>query len=523
MTQKTSSEFYTLQKGIFLSNSVNIFNRFSASMLFNIVRGVLTLLTTLLLARFLGVEDYGRMAFLLASFLAFKSLLDVQSSHAFFTFLSQKLRSKKFVNMFWYWMAFQLFFSLCLIGFILPDEVIKKVWINESRFLVVLALIATFMHQSAWQVGSQMAEAQRKTINVQKLGTIIVSSNLFLILLLQYFDVLTLPILFFIVTLEWAIGAFLAARMYVGAVDTSDTFSTAVAEFWVYCKPLVPYVWLVALGEFLDRWMLQAWGGNTEQAYYAVALNIMAIASIAAVSIIRIFWKEIAELYHQGNMELMESLYQRTSRMIYFFASFFVGACLPWSSEILTMALGYEYLGATMTFMLLLLYSTHQSLGQVYGVVLFATGKVKLQTVMGSVFVIVSLVAAYYALAPSNASIPGLDLGSEGLAWKMLIMNFVYVNVLGYVVAGQFNWKYHWCFQFSILGVAILLGYLVKSCIAGLFSATYLSIAASFLVYLVIVGFLCYFFPTQAWGITKQELDRLLSKSVFKKSSPSTH
>ncbi len=468
--------------------------------------------TTILLARFLGVDDYGRMAFLLASFLAFKSLLDMSSSHAFFTFLSQKTRGKKFVNMYLCWMACQLVVSLLLVGLILPEEVLEKVWINESRFLIVLALIATFMQQSGWQVACQMAEAQRQTIKVQKLGTVIVSINLLIILFLEYAGLLTLPLLFVISSIEWGVGAFLAARMYVALDDTSDTFSTVAAEFWVYCKPLIPFAWLVALGEFLDRWMLQAWGGNTEQGYYSVALNIMTVVSIGVISIIRIFWKEIAEAFHQGNMDLMVSLYQRTNRIIYFFAAFFVGACLPWSSEILITLVGNDYSGGKTVFMLMLIFTVHQSLGQINIVVLLATERVKIYTIIGSVGVIAGIATTYYTLAPAGALIPGLNMGSAGLAWKMLIINFVLVNVVIYVIAREFSWKHQWFYQFYVLGIAILVGYLVKNLVLGIFSSMYLSMIISLLLYTVSLGLLCYAFPMLALGIRKSALLGSLSK-----------
>lgn len=474
------------------------------------------LATTVLLARFLGVDNYGRMAFLLASFLAFKSLLDMSSSQAFFTFLSQKTRSNKFVNMYFCWLACQLVFSLLLVGLILPDEVLKKIWINESRFLILLALIATFMQQSGWQVASQMAEAQRQTIKVQKLGTIIVSINLAIILLLEYADLLTLSILFVILSIEWAVGTILAARMYVGLDDRSDTFSAVSNEFWVYCKPLIPYAWLVALGGFLDRWMLQSWGGNAEQAYYAVALNIMTVVSIAVISIIRIFWKEIAEAYHQGNMDLMSSLYQKTNRTIYFFAAFFAGAFLHWSSEILTILLGSGYSGGNTTFMLMIIFTVHQSLGQINLVALLATEKVKIHTIIGSAAVIAGVGATYYLLAPAEALIPGLNLGSEGLAWKMLIINLVMVNVVIYVIAREFNWKYQWFYQFYTFGIAILVGYLMKSLFLGVFSSVYLSIGLSFMVYSLVMTFLVYFFPSLMLGITRLELSRFTPGIGFK-------
>mgnify|MGYP006094404903 CR=1 FL=1 len=502
-----------------MENNQSIFSRFSASILFNILRGGLTLATTVLLARFLGVENYGRMAFLLASFLAFKSLLDMSSSHAFFTFLSEKTRSKKFVNMYLCWMACQLVVSLLLVGLILLDEVLEKVWVNESRFLIILALTATYMQQSGWLVASQMAEAQRQTIKVQKLGTVIISINLVMILLLEYADLITLPILFTILTLEWSVGAFLAARMYVGLDDISDTFSTVMAEFWAYCKPLIPYAWLVALGEFLDRWMLQTWGGNAEQGYYAVATNIMVVVAIGVISIIRILWKEIAEAYHQKNMDLVSSLYQRTNRAIYVCAAFFVGASLPWSSEILNTLVGSDYSAGNKTFMLMVIYTAHQSLGQINGVLLLATKKVKIHTIIGSVAVIAGVAASYYILAPAEAVIPGLNMGSEGLAWKMVIINLVMVNILMYVIAREFNWKYQWFYQFYVLGLAILVGYLVKNLVLGVFSSTYLSMIISLLLYTVTFGFLCYAFPMLALGITKSKLlgslSKLGSKSKF--------
>ena len=475
--------------------------------------------TTILLARFLGVDNYGRMAFLLASFLAFKSLLDMSSAHAFFTFLSQKTRSKKFVNMYLCWMACQLVFSLLLVGLILPEEVLEKVWVNESRFLLILALTATFMQQSGWQVACQMAEAQRQTIKVQKLGTVIVSINLLIILFLEYAGLLTLPLLFLISSIEWGVGAFLAGRMYVALDDTSDTFSAVSAEFWVYCKPFIPYVWLVALGEFLDRWMLQTWGGNAEQGYYAVATNIMVVVSIGVISIIRILWKEIAEAYHQKNMDLVSSLYQRANRAIYVCAAFFVGASLPWSSEILNTLVGSDYSAGNKTFMLMVIYTAHQSLGQINGVLLLATKKVKIHTIIGSVAVIAGVAASYFILAPAEAVMPGLNMGSEGLAWKMVIINLVMVNILMYVIAREFNWKYQWFYQFYVLGLAILVGYLVKNLVLGVFSSMYLSMIISSLLYTATFGLLCYAFPMLALGVTKSKLlgslSKLGSKSKF--------
>ena len=92
-------------------------------------------------------------------------------------------------------MALQLIFSILLVMLVLPDNLVSGIWRGESRPLIVLALLAT-LQQSAWQSASQMAEAIRKTIQVQKLGTIVALIHLILILFLNFFNCLSLNILF---------------------------------------------------------------------------------------------------------------------------------------------------------------------------------------------------------------------------------------------------------------------------------------------------------------------------------------
>tara|TARA_B110000238_G_scaffold182758_1_gene208784 strand:+ start:2204 stop:2716 length:513 start_codon:yes stop_codon:yes gene_type:complete len=164
----------------------------------------------------------------------------------------------------------------------------------------------------------------------------------------------------------------------------------------------------------------------------------------------------------------------------------------------------------------MVIYTAHQSLGQINGVLLLATEKVKIHAIIGSVAVIAGVAASYFILAPAEAVIPGLNMGSEGLAWKMVIINLVMVNILMYVIARQFNWKYQWFYQFYVLGLAILVGYLVKNLVLGIFSSMYLSMIISLLLYTVIFGLLCYAFPMLALGITKSKLLGSLSKLVPK-------
>ena len=87
----------------------SIHSRFIFTIGSNIFRGLLSFITGMILARMLGPESYGNMAFLLGTFMGVLKLLDMGSSSAFFTFLSQKPRSKRFVRSFFIWLGVQFF------------------------------------------------------------------------------------------------------------------------------------------------------------------------------------------------------------------------------------------------------------------------------------------------------------------------------------------------------------------------------------------------------------------------------
>ena len=118
----------------------SIRKRFLVSFLNNLLRAGVSFLAIILLARWLGPEDYGRLSFILASLLAFKELLGMGSESAFVTFASQRRRSRKFINTYWIWVLIQLVISISIVAFIIPDAELKHLWKDEDRFLIVLGL-----------------------------------------------------------------------------------------------------------------------------------------------------------------------------------------------------------------------------------------------------------------------------------------------------------------------------------------------------------------------------------------------
>ncbi|VAW71376.1 hypothetical protein MNBD_GAMMA12-1331 [hydrothermal vent metagenome] len=492
----------------------SIRHRFIASLSANIVRSGISFSTGLLIARWLGPVDFGRMAFLLASFMAFKQLLDIASSSAFFTFLSKRQRSKKFVSFYWCWVGIQGLFSLLIVGLLLPDPVVSSIWKGESRLLIILALVATFMQSTIWASASQMAEAQRETIRVQRLNTFITIIHLAVVITLWLGGILFLPLLFFALIVEWSAAGWFAAKMYSspeGLCDESvvnkETTETIFREFWIYCKPFIPYAWLGFAHDFADRWMLQHWGGSSEQAYYAVAQQFAGVALLATTSLLKIFWKEIAEAQHRGDQETVKRLYLRVSRGLYFIGALAAGGLLPWAGEIITLLLGSAYTAGTYTLMLMFLYPVHQSMGQIGGTMMYATEHTSLYVRTGLAIMVVSIIAVYFMLAPNHLAVPGLGLGSEGLAIKMVVLQVISVNIIAWFIAKIFGWKFDWTYQVAGLGVAIFAGWVAKFLVVFFFGwHVILLMAVSAGIYLMLMITVVYRIPWVA-GIDRVEMD----------------
>jgi O-antigen/teichoic acid export membrane protein len=443
--------------------------RFAISFLANLSRSIITLVTTLLLARWLGPSDYGRMMFLLTSFIAVKQLFDMASSSAFFTFLSQKMRSKRFVIIFWIWIVIQFTVIFSILVFFLPTTVVELAWNNETRLLVLLALTAAFMQNSVWPVAAQMAESARETINLQKINVITTFFHLVVVILLWLYGKLVIPLILLTIAIEWLLASILTVRLYkVKKTYNSRSYINLrytrliIRKFCSYCLPLIPYAWLSFFHDFGDRWMLQKWGGSIEQAYYSVSHQISAIALLATVSILRIFWKEIAEAQYNKNFKRVERLYFQVTVGLYFLGASIAGIMIPWSQEIMFIFLGGDYVNGYLTFSIMLLYPLHQSMGQIGGSMLHATENTKLQFYLGSIFLVSSLSISFYMLAPENFVIPGLGMGSNGLALKMVITQLMYVNILHWFISRVFKWRFRWYYQIYLIIITCVLGYTSK-------------------------------------------------------------
>jgi O-antigen/teichoic acid export membrane protein len=492
--------------------TTSIRGRFFFTVGANVFRGLLSFITGMLLARLLGPESFGSMAFLLGTFMGVLKLLDMGSSSAFFTFMSQKPRSKRFVRSFFTWLAFQFLLPLCVIGLLFPTQWVEVVWHGEKLSLVLLAFTAIFMQGPVWSAIQNAGESQRRTHWIQSISVVVATVHLLAVIFLWLVGWLGLYAIFFAIIFEYLVAAIIAHKRFSYNKEVIDTASSLeepiLRKYLDYCLPLIPYSWVGFFYIFTDRWLLQNYSGSVEQAYYAISAQFATVALIITTSILRIFWKEVAEARKQDDNERVRRLYQKVSRLLFFVGSVIAGFLIPWAEELLKNILGEAYVGGVTTLTIMFLYPIFQSAGQIGSTMLYACEKISIQSKIGIIFMIVSMIVTYFILAPSDAVLPGLNLASEGLAMKMVVMAFIQVNILAYIIARIWNWPFDWVYQpVGLLG-CVGLGWIVNAgatSFIGEMFPWFVTLFVSGVFYIFLVAILVYIMP---WliGMTRKEI-----------------
>ena len=223
----------------------------------------------------------------------------------------------------------------------------------------------------------------------------------------------------------------------------------------------------------------------------------------------KIFWKEISEAQNNQDLERMRYIYEYVSRALFFLGAVLSGFLIPWSGEIVSYWLGDAYVESAPVLSVMFLYPVHQGLGQILRVMLLATSKTKAALVFATITMVINLPVTYMVLAPHDAMVPGWDLGSLGVASKMIVIQVLGVNLLAWWIAREFEWKFNWLYQVVGLGGAICLGWIsyetAGAIISGFTTSIILKVGVASVLYAIVIGGFLWYVPWIA-GTTRDEI-----------------
>ncbi len=504
--------------------STRIVVRFGATLVANVLRAALSFVSGLMIARGLGAASYGDLNFLLGSFAAISGLLDLSTSSAFYTFISKRHRSRTFLLLYLAWMGVQFLLTVVAVGLLLPASVIDRIWLGHGRGIVLLAFAASFLMNQLWGMVSGLGEATRRTVVVQIAAVAQAVVHIGLVGFAMLSGWLTVPTIFCLLASEYLILALVFGPIWLRwnlAEDASapDSYRTVFREFAVYCTPLIVYGCVTFLYTFADRWFLQRFGGAEQQGFFSVGQQVANISLIATTSILRVFWKEVAEALHRQDYERVRLLYGSVSRSLFFVGAAVSCLLIPYTREILTSTVGAGYGRAAACLAIMLLYPIHQSLGQIQGTFFYASEDTKSYARIGLLTMALSIPVTYFILAPRSAAVAGLGLGAVGLAIKMVLLQIVGVNLQIYVIARTHRWRYDFSYQAVVLATLLGSAWVCKwasawsLALAGSVASPAKIIVLGSLLYCVLMLLLLYGRPAVA-GATREDARHLVVGTV---------
>jgi O-antigen/teichoic acid export membrane protein len=477
--------------------------RYFYKLMTSIINIPIQVIITSIVPRGLGAESYGNFNYLTDFFTRLTSFFDSGTSTGFYTKLSQRLEEHGLKRYYWGFVAIMSIMMVLLVIFIFLFNIQQLIWIDQKPLFIWLALFWGFLYWSH-QIVYKIIDAYGLTVDGEK--AIIIKNLIGLCILgaLYYLGELNLLVLFiyhfFIFVLMLFIWWKLLKNNNIEIVPSQRLEKGLVnkysIEFYQFSMPLFFGGLFGFFLGFADRWLLQLFGGSSEQGLYSISYKVGALCFLFTASMAPLFTREISRAYGDNRPEEMRRLFLRFVPMLYSIAVC-IGAFFFFQSEKVTILFGGEsFKGATMSIALMSLYPLHQTYGQLNSAVYFATGQTKLYRNIGLSIALFGLIVSYLFLAPKGNF--GLNLGSTGLALKMVIVQFIGQNIMLW-----YNTKYLNISFFKMLGHQFL-SIIIIGAIAGLatliadtiFYNIIVSFLTSGLIYIVFLMGILFIFPS---------------------------
>lgn len=489
----------SLKKRYFFKLSTNLFGM------------AMGLLTAGMVPRALGPAAYGSYTFLTNFFMQVVNFMDMGTSTCFFSKLSQRPKDSGLISFYFYFVTAVVLLVLLGMLVIFRTSVYAWIWPGQAKIFIVLAagwgllnwldkIFIKITDAYGLTVVGEIARVINRALMTAGIIVLFVSGWLTLASLfgLQYASfifLLVVLVLFLIrnrITLNKKI-TFKEAKLYAG-------------EFFTYSHPLFIFALAGLVTGILDRWLLQVFGGSVQQGFYGLSYTIGTFCFMFTSAMQPLLMREFSIAHGRADISKMAVLFRKYIPMLYSIAVYFACFIAVQSDKVVYILGGKTYEAAFLPVAIMAFYPIHQTYGQLSGSVFMATGQTALYRNIGLVFMVIGLLATYLFIAP--AGMFGLEMGATGLAIKMVLVQFVAVNVQLYFNMKYLKRSFARYFGHQILSLALLLFLsLAASMLGNMFLSPYIlpNFIFAGLVYSVLVLVTIAVFPV-FFGMNKEDL-----------------
>lgn len=413
-------------------------NRYLITLLASILRAGLNFIVSIQVAKYLMPELYGNYQYILAITTSILLLMNMSTENAFFTFISKSKQHIKFHITYFAWQLVQILLVFLFV-LVLNKEIYQLIFKDIDIGLVFIALGASFFVGNIQNTLIHLVESVRKTHFSQLLNIFIAIVHMFIVFSFIYTDSLSVKVLFKILLFEYVLYAFvifLLLKSHSDELFLNDFFDIKdmINKFYTFCKPMFVLTIFGFFYTFIDRWLIQTYIGADGQAYFSISMQFSALIILVTSSVLKVFWKEIAESIGQNNIEKTRKYFVVVSQNLFLFTTVISSVLFFFSDDILYFFYSDNYMDASLVFKLIILYPIFQSMGQLYSVFLLGSEQTKLYRNISIGISILSITIAILFLADF-----GMKLGVEGIAIKLLMMNVLSIFILEYYIMKYLN------------------------------------------------------------------------------------
>jgi len=472
----------------------------------------ITLAVQALIPRMLGPAAYGDFSFLSTFFNQLISFFDSGLSSGFYSKLSQRPHelgiSRFFAGLTAIVSGLMILAVLIVFGLqfdqkLWPGQAVPMIWLAVVWGLLTwyIQIINKVLDAYGLTVPSEMARLQQKVVSLALLGLMFLLQRFSLaeFFLYQY------AILIFLVISWWAVlrkhGLALIPKLRL----TFDSAKGYTREFYVYAAPLMLFAFVGLANSVQDRWFLQFFAGSVEQGFYSLSYQIGALCFLVSGSMTPLFWREIAKAFGEQNQDRMRALLRRYVPLLYAIAAFLAVFVMVQAGKVTALIGGEDFQRAALPIAIMALYPMHQTYGQLGGTFLLAIGRTRLYRNLGVGMAVVDLAFTFWLLAP--ASLLGLGLGATGLAIKMVVLQFVAVNLQMWFICRFMHLPFRYFLTHQLYSTGLLAGlaWLSAAAVDLVIKNTLVSFIASGLIYTVGSAALIWLWPAMV-GMTRGEI-----------------
>lgn len=496
--------------------------RFSYKLGTNFVGLIVSLVVAGIVPRGLGPADYGNFSFLTDFFARVFNFFDTGTSTAFYTKLSKHPNRQNIIRFYWIYVGIVII-SVLLFTIILFFTTFKiVVWPDQKELFIFLAFlfaVLTWINNITYKIiDAYSLTAKGEIVKIsQKIiqaGLIFAMFGLGILTLLNYFVFNYIVLLILIISFSLIIQKNGISIFPTNKLRKKETKAYA-SFFYKYSSPLIIFSLFALVEGILDRWFLQTYAGSAQQGFYGLSLRISSLCFLFSSAMMPLILREFSIAFQENDNKKIKELFLKYVPLFYFIAGFIAIFTALNSDKISLILGGSEFNNAKFTIMIMALYPIHQTLGQFNGSYFLATDNTKLYSSINIFFLVIGVPLTFFLVAPTN--ILGLNLGSIGLATKMVIIQLIGVNVELWFISKILKFSFRMIIfrQFIIVGI-LLLSSLISVLISDYFiNNIYYSFLLSAVSYIMLLFALIWLFPSLL-SLKRAQLGNLLL-SIYNK------